>query len=129
MNKSGFKFGVHQPWAPQKNFGWLQGIVDSRKPVVLADTPTEAMMATQKLGLPSTDAPSFFKREIDYLIEKGYRYDPTYSGPGSGRLIPPEMQYHTPSSYQSDFFTPPAEVLKIPRTAGGAIDQSHENDG
>jgi hypothetical protein len=62
----------------------MEGIVDRKLPVVLthAVTPSTAGTAAN---------PSFFQVEINYLLRRGYRWDPTYTGPGAGRLVHPSQ--------------------------------------
>jgi hypothetical protein len=73
-------------WNPTANFAWLEGIVQSKKPVVI----TEAFDGALKVDV-STGGKSFTAREVEFLTNRGYRWDPTYTGPGGGRLIPPDL--------------------------------------
>lgn len=73
-------------WNPTANFAWLEGIVQSQKPVVI----TEAFEGSLLVDV-STGGKSFTAREVEFLINRGYRWDPLYDGPGGGRLIPPGM--------------------------------------
>ncbi len=83
--------GPRGGWNAYKNMGWAQGIADSRKPVVLSEAPIEKNLKYDNSDLPSEQNPTFFRVEIDYLLNKGYRLDNGYTGPGKARLIPPTM--------------------------------------
>ncbi|MEL6342829.1 MAG: DUF4157 domain-containing protein [Myxococcota bacterium] len=70
-------------WTPSQNLAWMEGIIDSKAPVVLTHAMTPETMG-------AAADPSFFKREIDYFLERGYRWDRGYAGPGVGRLVHPQ---------------------------------------
>ena len=67
-------------WTPKVNDAFIQGAIDSKKPLYLGSTPNDANL----ISPPGSEYPTtVFKREMDQLIDAGYRQVGDY-------MLPPD---------------------------------------
>ena len=82
MNGDKYFIGVGG-WTPHTNYAWMEGLISKQKPVILTHPPSIKNFITEHGDT------AFFKHEIDFFLERGYRFDPGYNGAGVARMLPP----------------------------------------
>ena len=73
---------LHLPQLPLEVFPHIE----PDDPVVITEAYEGKLLVDVKTG-----GKSFTAREVEFLEARGYRWDLDYTGPGAGRLVPPDV--------------------------------------